>query len=62
MNTLSAAAKRAEERIGNVGEKDNQALPQDNHVSPIEKFAMCDQVSAVSPPMTDGDIRSPFHN
>ena len=53
MNTRRAAARRVEKEMVNVGNQDNQ-------VPPHEEVAMGDQVSDVSPPMIDGDIRAEF--
>ena len=51
-----------EEDMANVGANDNQGLPQDNQVPPLEKVAMSDQVPIVPPPMTHGEIRATFLN
>ena len=51
-----------EEDMANVGANDNQGLPQDNQVPPLEKVAMSDQVPIVPPPMTDQNIRVGFIN
>ena len=51
-----------EEDMANVGANDNQGLPQDNQVPPLEKVAMSDQVPIVPPPMTDQKIKVGFIN
>ena len=43
----------------NKGSQEKQEPPQDNQVTPLEEVSMGDQVSAVPPPMIDGDVRPP---
>ncbi len=41
-----------------MGSHDNQDLPKDNQVPPLEKVAMGDQTPVVPTPMTDGEINA----
>ena len=62
INTRRTAEKRAEEGIVNVGDQVSEAPREVNQVPPFEEVYIGDQVSIVSPPMTNGEIMETFLN